>query len=239
VKNDHTVRVSFAELEARLRRSQLFRGQPGELITRLSEVSHCERYRAGEQLWRAGELAVHFTIVQSGLLTLTRVTPSKEESLLGFFGPNESIGLTAVLEKGPYPASAAAISDEAEVLLVRASRVHEELRTSASLGLAMTEGLLAHTNVLRTKIDIMAAGGVPRRLAALFKVLVDRFGEPAEGGSAIPVVLSRAQLASIVSARVETIIRVMSRWSKEGRLRSTPNGFWLAPGALAEDPSDD
>jgi CRP-like cAMP-binding protein len=96
----------------------------------------------------------------------------------------------------------------------------------APLALAVNRALLAHTAALRAKIDIVSAGSVPRRLAALTLYLIERFGKPTtQGSTAIEVSLTREQIAQLVSARVETVIRIMSRWQKAGWLVTMRHGL--------------
>jgi CRP/FNR family transcriptional regulator len=69
----------------------------------------------------------------------------------------------------------------------------------------------------------------------LLLTLAERFGDEQEGhGTLVPVVLSRGELSSLVGARVETVIRVLSRWQKQGLLETSREGFLLRDiGALA------
>jgi CRP-like cAMP-binding protein len=47
--------------------------------------------------------------------------------------------------------------------------------------------------------------------------LGERFGDEMEDGSTlIPLRLTRAELAALVGTTVETTIRTLSRWSREG-----------------------
>ena len=60
---------------------------------------------------------------------------------------------------------------------------------------------------------------------ALHFGLAIRLGPARIGKHAIPLQLSRQQLASYVCARVETTIRVMSAWHKQGLVETHKDGF--------------
>ncbi len=198
------------------------------MLARIAAEATLRRLACGEALWWAGDLADHFTIVQRGLLQIVRPTVRAGGVMIGLFGPRESIGDSAVLEKTTYPASALAACDGVEVLRVRAAPVLEALPTSPVLAQAMNRALLEHTHALRAKIEVMTAGAVPRRVATLLLHLANRFGdEDGEGELHIPVTLSRADLAHLVGARVETVIRTVSQWQKQGWMRTTDVGFEL------------
>lgn len=79
------------------------------------------------------------------------------------------------------------------------------------------------------------AADVEQHLARLLVHLLDRFGDDLEGGSALlPLDLQRRQLAELVGARVETVIRAMRRWAAEGLVTSAKGRLCVAnPSALA------
>jgi CRP-like cAMP-binding protein len=211
--------------QARLRASKLFSRAGDAWIERLAAGATAHRYAPGEALWRAGEPAASFVIVQRGLVQIVRRAAGGEAAMIGLFGPRESVGDSAVLERGSYPADAIA-AGEVEVLRVRAAPVLDALPTEPALAAAIHGALLDHTRALRAKIDVMSAGAVPRRLAALFLHLVERFGDEDEEGTIhVPVTLSRIEIAHLVGARTETVIRALSRWQKSGVLRTTSEGF--------------
>jgi len=223
-----------ADYTARLRASRLFGGLSDEWLGRLSDGCSLRRLQAGEALWWAGDAAGHFTIVQRGLVQIVRPAGRGAGVMLGLFGPRESIGDAAVLEGGAYPAAAVSACDGVEVLRVRAGPVLSALPTSPELSQAMNRALLEHTRALLAKIEVMSAGAVPGRVATLLLYLAERFGDEDEDGILrIPVALSRADLARLVGARVETVIRAVSQWQKERWMRTTEGGFEIVElGAL-------
>ena len=50
-------------------------------------------------------------------------------------------------------------------------------------------------------------------------------GTQGPDGRIVPVALSRQELADLTGTTVETCIRIMSRWSKEGIVRTEKDGF--------------
>ena len=71
-------------------------------------------------------------------------------------------------------------------------------------------------------------GSVEYRAARLFGTLAGRIGEKQTGGAVfLPLPLSRQEIADLVGTTIETAIRVMSRWQKEGVLETDKKGFWI------------
>ncbi len=56
------------------------------------------------------------------------------------------------------------------------------------------------------------------RIASLFLSLAERLGRETAEGVEIPLALSRQAIAEFVDTTVESAIRVMSRWNREGVL---------------------
>ena len=206
--------------------SGLFRGLDGELIQRLVPHTSIHHLEHGERFWTKGVTAEHFHVVLRGVLELQRVVAGGETTLVAFFGPGESPAIPVTLERRPFIADSYAATPVLEILRVRAAPILEALPHDAALANTMNRALLDHCRLTHSKIDVLAAGSVPRRLAAFLLDMADRFGDEHDDGTThIPLHLSRHQLATYVGARVETTIRVMSSWQKQGLVRTTRTGF--------------
>lgn len=215
----------------------LFKPLGADELGRLAERAIVRTYTMDGRLWHAGDPADVLTCILRGLVEIRRPTPGGEEALLALFGPRECIGLTAVLERGRYPADAVALSPQVEVVRIPAEDFFGAQARDPAFAQGVQRVLIDHSNALRHKIDVLSAGSLPRRLAALLLHLAERFGDEDDDGVVhIPVSLTRARLAQLVAARVETVIRTASKWQKEGWLRSTADGFdLLDPEALARE----
>jgi CRP/FNR family transcriptional regulator len=88
-------------------------------------------------------------------------------------------------------------------------------------------------NLNRHLADML--GSVEYRAARLFLTLADKMGQKRGAATFIPVALSRQEIADLVGTTIETAIRVMSRWHKEGLVETEKNGFLIVqPAALRE-----
>ena len=68
-------------------------------------------------------------------------------------------------------------------------------------------------------------GAVETRGARLFLTLAERMGVSTDAGTMIPLPLSRQELADLLGTTLETTIRLMSRWQKEGLVTTEREGF--------------
>jgi len=215
-----------AAAAARLLSASLFRAAPKPAIEALARFAIRRTLRANEALWHTGEAAHHFVVISRGLVRVERTVPSGTPVIVSIFGPHESVGATAALQGAPYPADAIASSQTIEIIQLPVAEVRAAMEREPRVAACIHEAVMTHTQALQAKIDIMSAGSVPARLAALFKHLAERFGDEQEDGSTrVPVALSRGAIAQLVSARTETVIRVLARWRHTGVLCADADGF--------------
>lgn len=212
----------------RLAALELFSGLPRVDLERLARGTRARHLSSGEALWRLGEPARHFAVIESGIVEIRHTTATGEGIVVGLFRAGEAIGLSAALENVAFPADALAIGGDVELLWVRGEALRDALDVSVAVGQAVNRALLKHTAALRAKIDIVSAGSVPRRLAALLHYLIERFGKPAGNAVFVEVNLTREEISQLVSARVETVIRILSRWQKAGWLANRAGGIEIA-----------
>ena len=71
-------------------------------------------------------------------------------------------------------------------------------------------------------------GSVEYRSARRLATLADRMGQKQSNGAVfVPLPLSRQEIADLVGTTIETAIRVMSRWQKEGVVETDKKGFLI------------
>ena len=154
---------------------------------------------------------------------------SGKEVILEIFGPGDPVGAVVAYEGRPYPASAIAL-ERTSCLLVRRGPFFGLLERHPTLVRGFLLGLTQRIVELTRRIPEVAGSRVETRFAHLFLKLADKMGRPGAEGITIPVALSRQDLADLTGTTIETCIRIMSRWHKEGTVRTGP---WLGVAAFA------
>jgi CRP/FNR family transcriptional regulator len=146
--------------------------------------------------------------------------------MCGLFGPAESIGDVVLLKGAPYPAEAVVATEKATVLTIPRAELLACVGSFPQLGVSIACSIHAKLSSLHDSIDVLSAGAVESRLATALLKLYERFGDDFDDGtSSIPVTLARRELADMVSTAVETVIRIMTRWEREGVVTTLENGF--------------
>jgi CRP/FNR family transcriptional regulator len=85
--------------------------------------------------------------------------------------------------------------------------------------------MLRQFEISRRLADL--TGPVEGRIARLFLMLAERLGRRHGDAVTIPLALSRQEIADLTATTVETAIRVMSRWGREGLVTKEGDGFTI------------
>jgi CRP-like cAMP-binding protein len=135
--------------------------------------------------------------------------------VLELLGPGELFGGVAVIERRPYPASAQA-TEATLVVKIPQEPIIALVERQPSV---IKEMALMMGRRLRTAYDSvksLAVDPVEARLAAALLRLAEREGTIGSRGLGLAFHVTRQSLAEMTGTTVETAIRIVSRWLKEG-----------------------
>jgi len=203
-------------------------------IEDLARVTSVQRLRRGEALWRAGERANSLVIVGHGLVKVLLPATGARDLVLGLYGPGESVGDASVLEGAQYPAESLALTEPVTIARIPRDALMTALERNGGASLEFARAIGRAMAVANRRIALFTASA-EERLASTIIELGERFGDEMEDGSTlIPLRLTRAELAALVGTTVETTIRTLSRWSREGLVSTIDGGLTVHdPSALA------
>jgi CRP/FNR family transcriptional regulator len=194
----------------------VFRGLSPEDQRKLAALAALKEFGRGDYLWREGDPAESLTVIVKGRAKIVRHGDAGD-IILEIFGEGEPVGAIAVYNYIPYPASA--ICMEPTTLLVLPRRDYFELLDRhPDFARAIIRELTKLTVALTRKLQEMRGQRVETRIAQLFLTLAERMGRETAEGVEIPIQLSRQEVADLVGTTVESAIRVLSRWGREGVL---------------------
>jgi len=231
--------MSTKDLAAFLRGSPIFAGIPAREIEALAGVASEETHRSRASIFMEGDDARWFYLVKSGHVKIVRHSRTGKDVVLELLGPGEVFGGVAVIEKRPYPASAQA-TETTVVLKIPADPIVTLAERHPVLVREMARLISRRLRSAHDAVESLAIDPVEARLAAVLVRLADREGTPGRDGVTLPFHLTRQSLADMTGTTVETAIRIVSRWSKDGLLRDEGGQLVLRDleglRALAEDP---
>ncbi len=201
-----------------LGRVGLFRNLTRRDQGEVAGLLHEQRVEPDQPLFLEGDPADYVYVVAEGKVKIVKQAPGGKEIILEVFGPGEVFGGATLLLPW-HPASA--VGMERGVVLRLSRPDYQALLTRyPPLALEVIELLRQRLAEAHQIIRGLAAERVEARMARVLFKLAERTGTLAAGGIRLGVQLTRQDLADMVGCTLETAIRVLSRWQKEGLIKT-------------------
>jgi CRP/FNR family transcriptional regulator len=190
----------------------------------LSPLCSLSAYEKGDTIFSEGEPAerIHFLFV--GRVKIVKASRDRD-LIIEILGPGEPVGAVAVFERRPFPATAIAL-EPCGVVSIPEREFFALIEKRPEITRRLLAGLTLRLMSLNHRLADMT-GSVEFRVARLFETLADRIGRRGETGIEVPIALSRQEIADLVGTTIETAIRVMSRWQKDGVVETEKKGFLI------------
>ncbi|HXH61598.1 MAG TPA: Crp/Fnr family transcriptional regulator [Fimbriimonadaceae bacterium] len=198
-----------------LRSSTLFNSLTSDDLDELARVSHMAYAERSETIWLHGNQVDFYGLVGTGFVKMVKSLESGNEATTEIVGPGQVFGLLGVLEGTGCPLSARAVCNIWYLKIPKSSFMPIYAERPI-----LKEHILRRTmSRLHNKMDLMAkmsSGRVEERIALILLQLCDSYGNENERGVTLQVPLTRQDIAEMAGTTVESTIRVMSRWQKDG-----------------------
>ncbi len=200
----------------------------------LQQQGSVREYRKGEPIFFEGDASENFYMMLRGEVTIFRVLESGREMIMDIIRGGEAFGEVALIDGDPFPANAVART-AATVLSLPRREYLLLLEQFPEVTRSIIRDLNLRVRSLRNRMEVLGEAGVQSRIAQLLLTYARQMGRESAQGTLVPVQLSRNEVAGMVGARVETVIRIMSRWHKDNIVHSAPEGFLIPDLKLLQD----
>ena len=198
----------------------LFSGlEPGELASVTRRMPK-KLLRRGEYAYLEGAPPDHLGIVMKGRVKLVKHSDEGKDLTLEVLSPGEAFGITSVCEGKPHLASAQAVDDETEVVLLTRDDLCQVARRVPEVALRLVSALGRRLERAYENMQALASQSVERRIANNLLNLAAKFGVARDGTILIDLPLTRQDLADLSGTTVETTIRIISKLRERGILRT-------------------
>jgi len=197
--------------------SPVFAELPAKEMQALRAVAREETWRPREYIFMEGDPATWLCVVKSGRVKILKHSKTGKDVVLELLGRGEVFGGVAVIERRPYPATAQAV-EPTVILKIPAGAIIAAAERSPSIIREMALMIGRRLRAAHDSLKSLAVDAVEARLAAMLVRLAEREGTKVRHGLMLPFHLTRQSLADMTGTTVETAIRIVSRWLKEGLL---------------------
>lgn len=158
-------------------------------------------------------------VVLEGRVKMIKHSEAGKDVVLDVISPGEMLGEVAAFNGEPYPATAQAM----EPTVVASIHQDDYLRLLSqypALALRVIEELGHRLRDAQNMIKSMAVERVERRIARVLLKLAATTGSSNEDGIVIELLLTRQDIADMAGTTVETAIRTMSKFRKNGLVQT-------------------
>ena len=181
-------------------------------------------YEKGELIFREGDPADRIHFVHIGRVKIVKAAGGRD-IILEILGPGEPVGAVAVFERRPFPASAITL-EPSGIVSIAEREFFALLESRPEMMRQLLGGLTLRLMMVNKRLADLT-GSAEQRAIRLFLMLAERIGIAAGNGMKIPLALSRQEVADLLGTTLETAIRLMSRWQKEGVVLTEKDGFLI------------
>lgn len=168
-------------------------------------------------LFHCGKEAHCFGIVLSGAYKLTKPSPLGEDVIVHFSTPGEALAAFIMAQPRPvYPVSAIAMGPSRFLKIPKENYINS-WKSHPDLIFRIQNMLSSRMNMLQDQ-KVMAKSPLSQKVAMLLINLLDKDTE--QGNASIKLPMTRKEIADNLGASVESVIRIMSEWSKQGIIQT-------------------
>lgn len=211
--------VEKPSLRGVLQSSRVLGVLPPEELARLAEASRVVLATRGEVIWNSGATVDFIGLAGTGFVKMVRSCASGSNVTVELMGPGQVFGLVGAVVGTGCPLSAVAVTD------LWYARISKSVFLDIYASSAVLKDQLVRRMAVRfhDAVQLMARlsnGRVEERIAAILFVLAESYGEREGDTLRITVPLTRQEISEMAGTTVESTIRTMSHWQKQGLIET-------------------
>jgi len=203
-----------------LKKSEVFSELSGSEIEEIARLFEKKGFKKDEYIFMEEDPSDWLYIVARGRVKIVKHSLAGKDVILEIISPGGIFGGVAVLDRRPFPASAQAM-EQTEVIRISRKRLFDILEEYPVLKLAMVRAFSTRLRNAHETLKNIATERVERRIASLLLKLSEKVGVKEGGYTKIDLPLTRQEIADMVGTTVETCIRTMSKFQREGMVESS------------------
>lgn len=202
----------------------LFSSLSGPDLQRLADISEEFIYKNGEYIFYEGDPPDWLCIVEAGNVKAIKQLEDGKEIILHMFTSGDIFGELAVFDRRPYPASALSMG-QSRILKLHYTHCLDIFENMPEVAMKIMRSMGGKQREFVERLEASMTARVEKRIASTLIKLANMGNN--QRGKTIDLHLTRKDIANMVGATIETTIRVMSRFQKEGIIESDKGGITI------------
>ena len=203
-----------------LQKSEVFSSLKPEELDAISNYFEKITFGNNDTIFNEGDPSDKFYLVAEGSVKVLKHTIMGKDIILEMMSPGDIFGGVAVLDKKPFPASAQAM-ESTTVIRISRQNLLKIMEDYPTLKLDIVKYFSNKLRDAHEMLKNIATERVERRIASLLLKLSEKVGADDGNYRKIDIPLTRQEISEMVGTTVETCIRTMSRFQKNGVIKSS------------------
>ncbi len=172
-------------------------------------------YDKNEYIFFEGDRSHAVFIIISGRIKLVKHSAAGKNIIIRMAAVGEMFGESAIFDRLPYPSSAQAM-EKTRALCIKRSNFYIMMMKNPDIAIKLIGELGLRLRESYDLIQNLAAQNVEKRIASLLVKFAQKISEHTDHEIKFAFDLTRQDIADMTGTTVETAIRTMSRFKKQG-----------------------
>lgn len=199
----------------------------------LMQYGETIRFERGQRLWGQGDPADSVLAICTGAVKTVREWRDNKSMILNVRFRGGMVGAEAAIA-GMRRASTCVALTNGRAVRIGVGTLRRVMKDDPSAVQTLLRSLALASEDFAHRLDETQLGPVEERLARVLIRVANEVGLLDSRGVFVPLALSRGDLAELIGCRVETVIRIMTRWQREEVLETRREGFVIRQRSVLE-----
>ena len=214
-----------------LKKNNIFSSLKNDELQKIAKLFEKLNFKNNEYIFTEGDPSEWFYITAQGKIKIIKHTIMGKDIILEIMSAGDMFGGIAVLDNKPYPASAQ-VMEPAAVIRISRKNLLRILDEYPILKLEIVKYFSDRLRDAHEMLKNIATERVEKRIALLLLKLSEKIGIETGAYKKLDFSLTRQEIAEMVGTTVETCIRTISKFHKEGMVTSAGNRILIKGDSL-------
>jgi CRP-like cAMP-binding protein len=187
-----------------------------EELKLVSDAKVTKKIKKGDVIFEEGEKLNGIFCVRNGVSKVSKLSSNGKDQIIKLVTKGEVLGQSSIISEEASKLSATAINNM-ELCFIPKEKIATPLQKNSEFTMSVLKTMVKDLNESNESILRLSQKNVKQRIAQALLYIKKNYGEDEEGF--LNLNLSREDLANVVGTAVETCIRNISSFKKEGYIK--------------------
>lgn len=216
-----------------LKKSKVFSSLTVEELNEITDLFETRDYKNDEYIFHEGDEPRWLYIVSRSRVKMTKHSLSGKDMIVEIKSPGGMFCCSAIFDDKPYPESAQAM-DNVSVIRIDRGSLQKLMGSYPVLNLQIAQYASDKLRDAYNMVKNIATEKVEKRIASVLLKLTEKAVSEKSGFVKIDFPITRQEIAEMVGTTVETCIRTIREFERQGLVKTEGRRILIKPEAVQE-----